>query len=141
MRNLPRKAVVKYKPHEHKVKLTGVYNALALKSHKHVCENPSCRLLYQDNCFVPERNERCHSCKSLRRPWVYSDGLSSYDPRPCCVNNTELLTDPDSLLRFECAGPGPWFQCRDCKRCHGHPCTEDALLFRPYEVLPRKEDA
>lgn len=134
MRNPVRKAVINYRRTERKVSLAGVHRQLINKAHRHTCANPSCRLTFEDSCFTPERNGRCHSCRGLRRPWVERDGRTSTDPRPCCVDNTTVLSEPDDLLRYDCAGPGPWFQCGTCKRTHGHPCTDSDLLNRPHAV-------
>lgn len=134
MRNLPRKAVVKHLPTLRHQSLAGLYRNLANKGHKHVCSNPSCRLIYDDACFSPEHNARCRPCKGQRRTWIYEDGLSAWDPRPCCLDNTAQVTDPDVLERFSLAGPGPWFQCQSCKRAHGHPCIDPDLLNRPLAV-------
>lgn len=138
MRNQPRKAVIKHKPTTRHTSLAGVHRGQVNKAHKHACTNPSCRLVYEDNCFAPELNGRCQPCRGMRRTWV-TNGRTAMDPRPCCHRNTELVTDPDDLERYQLAGPGPWFQCLTCRRAHGHPCTDPDLLNRPIEVANRKD--
>jgi len=131
---MKRKAVVQYLSVPKKVSLAKVHRDQVNKAHRHACTNPSCRLTYQDSCFTPERNGRCQPCRGMRRTWVDVDGLTALDPRPCCVDNSELMTSTDELARYECAGPGPWFQCRTCCRTHGHPCTDPDLLARPLQI-------
>lgn len=131
MKHLPRKAVINYAPNIKKLALGTVHREQRGKLHRHVCTEPTCRLIYEDPCYTPERNGRCRPCKGQRRTWIDREGLSSLDPRECCIDNTQLLTTTDDLARFDCAGPGPWFQCRTCKRVHGHPCTDPDLLARP----------
>lgn len=131
---MKRKAVIKHLPTTKKVSLASVHRDLDGKNHRHVCTNQSCRLMYEDNCHDAAVNGRCHFCRGARRPWVYEDGLSGHDPRPCCIDNTVALTEPKDLRRYDCAGPGPWFQCRTCFRTHGHPCTEPDLINRPLAV-------
>lgn len=134
MSGIRRKMLIKHQPSIRRVSLTGVHNQLRGKNHRHVCTNERCRLLYEDNCQQPETNQLCRPCRGQRRAWVYSDGRAAFDPRPCCRGNTALLTEPDDLLKYECAGPGPWFQCQTCFRTHGHSCLDLDLYNRPLAV-------
>lgn len=131
MSGIKRKAVIKHQPATRRVGLATVHKAQRGNLHRHVCTNTDCRLIYEDACFSPERNGRCRPCTGRRRTWVQPNGLHDLDPRPCCHDNTQLVVDNDDLARFTLAGPGPWFQCQTCKRTHGHPCTDPALLARP----------
>lgn len=134
MKGLARKAVIKYKASETRVSRSALNARLAGRGHRHVCRNSDCRLAYEDNCQTPADNDLCEPCRGRRRTWTHHGGLFWLDPSECCLDNTEVMTNVDDLLRYQCAGPGPWFQCRTCKRTHGHPCTEEHLLLRPYEV-------
>ena len=97
----------------------GVFKKLAGKAHLHACTNLDCRAVYEDNCSDPALNGRCHDCRGLRTPmWVRARA-----PHPCCVDNTEMVAGTDDLIRYDLAGPGPWFQCRTCARCHARPVT------------------
>lgn len=138
MRNQPRKALIKHKATTKHQSLAGVHRVLRDRSHYHTCANQQCRLSYEDSCETPDRNERCCPCTGRRRTWIF-DGLDARDPRPCCRDNTELVTQPEDLERYLLGGPGPWFQCRTCRRSHGHPCTDPQLLNRPAEVANRKD--
>lgn len=127
-----RRQKVHYAPSIRKSSLATVHRSLKAKMHRHVCTNDECRLTYEDACYTPELNARCRPCKGLRRTWAYPDGVTALDPRPCCHDNTALITNPDDHLRYDLAGPGPWFQCLTCKRTHGHPCVDPDLLARPF---------
>lgn len=131
---MKRKAVIKYKATEKVSSVASVHHKLNKRAHRHSCTVRTCRLTFEDTCGDASRNGRCHSCLGVRRPWLMPDGRTSLDPHSCCVDNTKQLTDLSDLLRFECAGPGPWFQCLTCKRTHGHPCTDPQLLDRPMAV-------
>jgi hypothetical protein len=129
MKHAARKAVIKHKATEKKTSLNGLYRDLVNKAHKHTCSDPACRLIYEDNCDNPAVNARCRPCSGERRTWVRGE-KTSLDPRPCCIDNTRQVIEPDQLLRFLLAGPGPWFQCITCRRAHGHPCTDPTLIDR-----------
>jgi len=130
MRRQARKAVVHYKTKARRTTQAKVFRQLAKRVHKHTCAIQSCRLIYEDHCNAVALNERCPSCRGKARTWH----LQVWDPQPCCLSNCELITEPEELLRYECAGPGPWYQCRACFRTHGHPCLDPALLARSAEV-------
>jgi len=111
-----RKAVIKTQPAR---KTTAGVSQLAGKGHFHFCANARCRLIYEDFCDTPETNRTCPPCRGIRRAvW-----MQSRDPRECCTSNCRQVTNPDDLIRYQLAGPGPWFKCQTCARCHGWPCT------------------
>lgn len=88
------------------------------KPHWHFCSNRECRLLYEDRCEEIDRNGRCHGCRGARRPiWV-----AARDPRECCIGNCTQVLAVEQLVKYALAGPGPWFQCKTCARCHGWNC-------------------
>lgn len=93
---------------------------LAKTWHFHTCADRDCRVMYECyGCDDATKNGRCHACRGLRRPtW---DLIR--DPQPCCQGNCVLVTSKDQLVRYHLAGPGPWFQCKTCARCHGWPCN------------------
>lgn len=90
---------------------------LAETYHFHACKE--CRLLYQDACAKPESNAICDDCRGLAR----SFWEKARDPQPCCVNNTEMVVG-DDVVTYRLAGPGPWFKCNTCARCHGWAVRE-----------------
>lgn len=100
----------------------GVYRELRTTWHLHFCADRDCRLVYEcgpGDCPDVSKNERCRLCRGLRRPiWV-----AARDPQECCIGNCLQVASPDELLRYRLAGPGPWFQCKSCARCHGWPCN------------------
>lgn len=108
-----RKAVVHQQPVKKKPSLT----QLAGRHHHHFCSNRDCRLIYEDDCSDPGVNGRCHLCRGVRRPTFYP----IRDPQECCIGNCVQVVDTDRLLIHKLAGPGPWFQCKTCARCHGWP--------------------
>lgn len=111
-----RKAVIKSQPKGPK---PFVMSELAGKAHLHFCVNRECRLGYEDQCPTPEVNARCHTCRGKPRP-VY---FAPRDPQECCIGNCTQVTSKDTLALHKLAGPGPWFQCNTCARCHGWPCN------------------
>lgn len=115
-----RKAVVHHRTGHAKTP-QGVFTELAKTYHFHFCVNRDCRQFYEDyRCEDPSKNKRCHQCRGLETPLMYEPR----EPRDCCWGNTEVVTRPENLIRFKLAGPGPWFQCRTCARCHGWPCND-----------------
>lgn len=92
-----------------------VVRKMAGVEHFHGCAAPGCRVAYSCRCTTPEVNGRCHACRGVRRP-VHE---AYRDPRPCCAGS-ELVTATTSIATYLLAGPGPWFQCRTCARCHNH---------------------
>ena len=89
------------------------------KYHLHFCSNRGCRRIYEDACLRAERNVNCHACQGRAQTeplWV-----SSRNPVACCANNVRQLMRRDERLRYDLAGPGPWFQCRTCARSSGWP--------------------
>lgn len=99
--------------------LATVYTELRGKPHFHFCTDRNCRLIYEDNCVTPERNGRCQACRGVRR-----NNISVRDPQECCMGMCVQVKDPDELKRYSLAGPGPWFQCKICRRSTGWPCTD-----------------
>jgi hypothetical protein len=96
-----------------------VFTELAKSYHYHFCSNRDCREFYEDyRCEDVSKNGRCHKCRGLEKPLLYE----SRDPRPCCWGNTEVVLGAERIVRYRLAGPGPWFQCKTCARCHGWPC-------------------
>lgn len=95
-----------------------VAKALGGKWHWHTCVE--CDSVYACTYQDAADNGQCETCRTgrPRAPWE-----TGRDPRPCCVDNTLLLTRNEDLVRYELAGPGPWFQCRTCKRSHRSPIT------------------
>lgn len=110
-----RKHVVKTQPVKRATKAHDV-SGLAGGIHWHVCSDTACRLVYLDSCVTPQSNGRCRVC-------THSDLTPFMEwrlPRDCCIGNCELLAPGDDWLEWgRLAGPGPWFQCRTCKRAHG----------------------
>lgn len=98
-----------------------VYRKLSGKAHLHACT--TCRSVYVCNCAAAAVNGRCQRDMTEgrlgRASWE-----RSRDPQDCCVNNTEQVVDNDMLIRYALAGPGPWFQCKQCFRAHPKPPTE-----------------
>lgn len=90
---------------------------LAGKAHLHACTNLDCLATYEDNCSCPAINGRCSRCRGHRVP-VWETARA---PQPCCVDNTAQVVRVEELLRYDLAGPGPWFQCKTCARCHSRP--------------------
>lgn len=91
--------------------------------HLHYCVNRECRQIYEDyDCADVGKNGRCHDCRgAVSRPnWI-----AARDPHPCCTGNTQQVTDPAEIVRYHLGGPGPWFQCQTCARCHGWPCNDE----------------
>lgn len=116
-----RAAVIHYKATTRTTSLADVYRKLGDTWHLHYCTDRRCRLVYEcHGCPDASTNKRCQTCRNHRRPiWVIAR-----DPHPCCRGNCALVTDKDQLIRYRLAGPGPWFQCKTCARCHGWPLTE-----------------
>lgn len=91
----------------------GVNRKLANKLHYHSCAG--CTLIYKCSCPAADVNGRCWACRGGRRPsWDVAR-----DPQDCCINNCRQMTLAEDLARYQLAGPGPWFQCKTCARCHG----------------------
>lgn len=84
--------------------------------HYHACRG--CGHRYSCSCTTPGTNGRCQVCREVR-PQVRPLWDRSSDPAECCIDNCEQVTDTDLIARYQLAGPGPWFQCRTCKRAHG----------------------
>jgi len=84
--------------------------------HHHACLG--CGFRYSCACPEAARNARCQACrdqnKRARPCWDQST-----DPAECCFGNCEQVLDTDAIERYRLAGPGPWFQCKTCKRAHG----------------------
>lgn len=110
-----RKAVIKNAP---KTSKATVASALSGRAHRHFCSDRECRLVYEDHCDHPTVNGRCPLCRTGRRGWG-----AEFDPVECCINNCTQVTDREQTLRYQLAGPGPWFQCQACARCHGWSCV------------------
>lgn len=111
-----RKAVIHHATGKVKLTPQGALSQVAKSWHLHFCSNRECRITYDDyKCADVAKNGRCHRCRGLERPgWDMSR-----DPHQCCVGNCVQVTDPDEIVRYRLAGPGPWFQCKTCARCHG----------------------
>lgn len=112
-----RKAVIKHKRVDRTERVE--IRALAGIRHLHFCLDRECRLIYEDTCNTPEHNQLCDVCRGRQRS-VY---MPVRDPQECCLDNCEQVTRKSALLTHQLAGPGPWFQCKTCARCHGWPCT------------------
>lgn len=119
MSGLRRKAVVKSKPRDRQRKIN--LNDLVGVRHMHFCSDRDCRLVYEDSCTEPESSGLCDYCRTGSR----SAYMPVRDPQECCLDNCKQVTDPNRLVTFQLAGPGPWFQCKTCARCHGWPCTTE----------------
>lgn len=111
---MKRKAVIKNKPTTRGIALS----ELAGQPHFHFCSDRTCRLLYEDACKDPTTNGRCQTCRGVRRALI-----TIRDPQECCLGNCTQVTDKQQIIRYSLAGPGPWFQCRTCARCHGWSCA------------------
>ena len=111
---MKRKAVIKQQPAPRNTSLS----QLRGKAHFHFCEDRDCRLIYEDTCNTPEVNGPCQLHHGARRALI-----TVRDPQECCLNNCTQVTDKDQIIRYQLAGPGPWWQCRTCARCHGWSCT------------------
>lgn len=108
-----------------KVSEAALYKKFRTIGHYHFCSDRDCRRIYQclavvflDGCPEPHRNARCAPCRGYPISRMHEDYLT---PRDCCRNNVTQMTDRDQLLAFRLAGPGPWFKCKACARCHGWP--------------------
>lgn len=84
--------------------------------HFHACLD--CGLRYSCNCETADRNARCQVCRPVR-PNSRPSWDRSTDPAECCSGNCIQITDTAVLASHKLAGPGPWFQCKTCKRHHG----------------------
>lgn len=112
-----RVALINYKA---TTRVVDVSRELRASWHLHFCRERECRVVYDCyGCEDPAVNGRCHACRGLRRP-VWD---ASRDPRPCCHGNCSQVTAKEELVRYRLAGPGPWFKCHTCARCHGWPCN------------------
>lgn len=111
---MKRKAVIKHLPTQRSFSLSG----LAGKPHFHFCRERDCRLVYEDRCGEPEENGLCQLHRGLRRALI-----AIRDPQECCIGNCVQVIEKEHIFRYLLAGPGPWFQCRTCARCHGWPCA------------------
>ncbi len=111
---MKRKAVIKHKPTVRGLSLS----TLAGTAHFHFCEHRDCRLIYEDACHTPEVNGLCQAHRGIRRAL-----MTVRDPQECCIGNCAQVLDKEQIIRHQLAGPGPWYQCRTCARCHGWPCT------------------
>ena len=98
--------------------LASVFTELRGKPHFHTCSDRECRLIYEDACADPGVNGRCQACRGVRRAII-----SSRDPQECCINNCVQVKYPDALKRYALAGPGPWYQCKTCRRASGWSCV------------------
>lgn len=101
-----------------KLSTVGLHNGLRGKYHRHFCADRDCRLFYEDHCDEPEVNGRCQHCRGTSRAHA-----AVMDPQECCIDNCKQVLLSDDLLRYQLAGPGPWFQCKTCARTHGWPCS------------------
>lgn len=99
-----------------------LHKKLANTGHAHFCNDRSCRQIYdcldvRTHQCETRVNGRCHTCRGLEAP-VWTQVRA---PQPCCVNNVRQVTDRDELYAHRLGGPGPWFKCKTCARCHGWP--------------------
>ena len=109
-----RKAAINYKPTDRTLSLS----KLAGNPHVHTCRDRDCRLIYEDTCESPENNEHCQRCRGVKR-----ELMRHRDPQECCIGNCVQIFTRTEIMRYALAGPGPWYQCRTCARCHGWPCN------------------
>lgn len=99
-----------------KVTSEAMLRRLAGSLHHHSCKG--CSLRYGCACKEPQLNRHCQECRPVR-PGPRPTWDRSTDPAECCLDNCIQLVDTDELARYSLAGPGPWFQCKTCKRAHG----------------------
>lgn len=85
--------------------------AMAGALHYHGCVQ--CRLRYEDACDSPENDSLCNSC-ICGRVQAYQ---SAIEPKDCCRALCTRATDKERM-RYNLAGPGPWFVCTTCRRQH-----------------------
>jgi hypothetical protein len=103
-----------------------LYKKFQTLGHRHFCSDRTCRRIYQclaviylrGGCPNPRVNGRCAPCRGYPVPETFE---IAWAPRECCRNNVRQITDRDELLSHRLAGPGPWFKCKTCARCHGWP--------------------
>jgi hypothetical protein len=88
--------------------------------HAHGCIQ--CGSRYMDSCTTSEKNGTCYPCRSGVPNTFLTQG---YLPIECCPSNIRRVFDPDELLRYRLAGPGPWFICRSCQRTFPHHIEQD----------------
>ena len=112
-KNPTRKAVIKQQP-VRTVKKFNVAQFAGIR-HQHQCANRECRQVFWDYCTTPQTNPVCPICKT-GRPNVY---MQWKEPKECCLEGCELLTDHQWHEWLELAGEHPWYQCDMCKRAHG----------------------
>lgn len=79
--------------------------------HAHGCLG--CGRRYADTCRSPLANGRCNTCR-LGHPPSVTD--LNREPRACCKEDSKLVTDNETLNRYNLGGPGPWWLCRTCSR-------------------------
>ena len=116
MAGLRRKAVVKTLPTQRRK--VGTQAKLAGFWHWHVCIDLDCRTVYHCTCTDPSVNARCLTCEKGE----YTEFMRWREPIACCFGNCDLLpASSDWWDWLKLAGPGPYYQCRTCKRCHGWP--------------------
>lgn len=111
-----------------KIPSAALLKKFAGSQHYHTCTAGDCRQIYGCNCHAPAVNGRCH--EHSEKPWALKErplGDRVRDPQPCCTDNTRQITYADVLERHRLAGPGPWFICKTCARCHGRPVTSTSL--------------
>lgn len=86
---------------------------LAKKHHAHGCL--MCRLRYTDACGSPEMNALCSLCRGGQQRALWDQNS---DPASCCETDCRKINEPEELMRYKLAGPGPWYRCRQCSRTH-----------------------
>lgn len=113
---MARRQAIHYAPTVHVASL----GSLRGKAHWHFCSDRDCRLIYGDACTEERQNGRCHAHRgAATRPlWV-----AARDPVGCCIGNCLMVGEVKELVRYQLAGPGPWFQCQTCFRASGWPCA------------------
>lgn len=81
--------------------------------HAHGCLG--CGRRYEDTCSTPLANGRCATCR-LGHPapqWEHD-----HQPQACCKEDSSLIWDKETMEKYHLGGPGPWFKCKTCSRCH-----------------------
>lgn len=106
------------------VSVNAANKAMSSRLHFHACR--TCRFRYSCNCQEASENGTCISCRTHHERPLWD---RNSDPQACCLipGACQQVIRGQELIRYDLAGPGPWYMCRTCHRAHG--------------FIPKKESA